>query len=87
MTRDEKREQRLLETLGELIKWSVEDSWSYADDIMPNQTICASSRRLAILLSRGFAENQQFPHEQTVCWRVTPAGRDAYQKHRELEIA
>ena len=85
MTRDEKREQHVWETLGELIKWSVEDSWSYTDDMMPNKATGTRSRRMFMLRNRGFAENQQFGNE--MCWRVTPAGRDAYQKHCELETA
>jgi hypothetical protein len=84
MTALQERTERHMKALGELIEWSIDNSWSFADDIMPNLPQMARCKRLTYLLNRGFAEMKKYPHEPSSLWRVTPTGREAYREYKEL---
>jgi Bacterial dnaA protein helix-turn-helix len=70
-----------LETLRGLIAWSVDDTYSATEDILPHLAHKRAFARLVALRGRGHAESMM--EFGVVYWRVTPAGRD---RMKELEV-
>jgi hypothetical protein len=88
--RDKRRNDRVIakrivmfDALASLIKWSSDGEYSHASDVLPGLGHNEVTSRLSDLMKMGYVESTTFKDccHRDRWWRVTDAGRDAYDQY------